>query len=77
MKTVFRVLALILCSLAGLFLLGRGIVLVVALGMPGHADVVRHLVEGGVFIAAGICVVSVAIEQLYCWRTHRKDDSLL
>jgi hypothetical protein len=76
MKTVFRLVALVLCSLVGLFVLGRGIVLVVVIRLPGH-DVVRQLVEGSILIAAGICVLSVAIEQLYCWRTHRKDDSLL
>jgi hypothetical protein len=53
MKTVFRMVPLLLCSLVGLFVLGRGIVLVVVIRMPGHGDVLRQLLEGGVFIAAG------------------------
>jgi len=77
MKTALRVVVLILCALVGLVVIGRGIVTVVSIRLPGHEDVVQHLVEGSVFIAAGLCVLSVAIEQLYCWRTHHKDDSLL
>lgn len=77
MKTALRLTALLLCSLVGLFVLGRGIVLVVATRVPGHEDILRDLVEGSISIAGGICVLSVAIEQLECWRTHHKDDSLL
>lgn len=77
MKTALRLAMLFICALAGLWILGHGIALVVALRAPGHPDVLRHLVEGSVRIAGGICVLSVALEQFECWRTHRKDDSLL
>ena len=77
MKTVLRACLLLLCALVGLLVLGRGIVEVVAIRMPGHEDITRHLVEGSILIAAGIAVLSVAIEQFNCWRTHRKDESLL
>ncbi len=77
MKTVLRAVLLLLAALVGLVILGRGIVEVVAMRMPGHEDISAHLVEGSILIAAGIAVLSVAIEQLNCWRTHRKDESLL
>jgi hypothetical protein len=77
MKTALRVVVLFLCALIGLLAVGHGIALVVAVRTPGHEDVLGHLVEGSVYLAGGICVLSVAMEQLNCWRTHRKDDSLL
>jgi uncharacterized membrane protein HdeD (DUF308 family) len=77
MKTALRALLLLLAALVGLVILGRGIVEVVAVRMPGHEDISARLVEGSILIAAGIAVLSVAIEQLNCWRTHHKDDSLL
>jgi hypothetical protein len=77
MKTILRVIALSLCALVGLVITGRGIATVVVIRLPGHEDMLRHLVEGSVFIAAGVCVLAVALEQLDCWRTHRKPDSLL
>jgi len=77
MKTVLRLAILFISALAGLWILGHGIALVALIRAPGHADVVRLLVEGTGLIAAGICVLSVALEQFECWRTHRKDDSLL
>jgi hypothetical protein len=45
--------------------------------MPGHQDIMRHLVEGGISIAGGACVVAVAIDQLECLRTHRKSSDIL
>jgi len=79
MKTALRVVALIFTALMGLWALGHGIGLVAALhALPGgHEDFQRHLIEGGVSIAGGVCVLSVAVERLYCWRTHRKDGGLI
>jgi vacuolar-type H+-ATPase subunit I/STV1 len=77
MKTALRVVVLFLCALMGLLAVGRGIALVVAVRRPGHGEVLGALIEGSVYLAGGLCVLSVAIEQLHCWRTHRKDDSLL
>lgn len=77
MRTALRVVVLFLCALIGLLAVGRGIALAVAVRTPGHHDVLGSLIEGSVYLAGGICVLSVAIEQLHCWRTHRKDDSLL
>jgi hypothetical protein len=77
MKTALRFAILFICALVGLWTLGHGIALVVVIRAPGHPDVLRLLFEGSARIAAGICVLSVAVEQFDCWRTHRKDDSLL
>jgi hypothetical protein len=77
MNTALRAVLLLLCALVGLIVLGRGIADVVVIRMPGHEDILRHLIEGSILIAAGISVLSVAIEQLNCWRTHHRDDSLL
>ena len=77
MKSALRLIVLFISALAGLWALGHGIALVVVVRAPGHGDTQRHIVEGSIRIAAGICVLSVALEQFDCWRTHRKDDSLL
>jgi uncharacterized membrane protein YbhN (UPF0104 family) len=79
MKTALRVVALGLTAVIGLWAVGHGIALAVAIQTLAreHADIVRELAEVSVSIAGGICVLSVAVEQLYCWRTHRKQDSLL
>lgn len=79
MKTALRVLALVLSAVVGLWVLGHGIVLVVSIRhLAGTGqDIIAELVESSVAIAGGICVLSVAVEQLNCWRTHRKEDSLL
>lgn len=78
MRTVLRSVALFLSAFIGLWAVIHGIILVVALRTePGHEDILRHLAEGSISIAGGICVLSVAVEQLYCMRTHRKDDSLI
>jgi len=77
MNTALRFIILIVCALVGLWTLGHGIALVVLTRSPGHPDILRHLVEGSILIAGGLCVLSVALEQFDCWRTHRKDDSLL
>jgi hypothetical protein len=78
MKSVMRAVVLCLCALIGLWALVRGISSVTFLRTQGsQEDFFQHLIEASVFIAGGICVLSVAVEQLYCWRTHHKDDSLL
>jgi ATP-dependent protease HslVU (ClpYQ) peptidase subunit len=79
MKAALRVVALALTAVIGLWAVGHGIALAVAIRalVREHADIVGELIEVSVSIAGGICVLSVAVEQLYCWRTHRKEDSLL
>ena len=79
MKTGLRVVALILSAVVGLWAVGRGIALAVAVrSVAGeHAPIMSDLLEVGISIAGGICVLSVAVEQLNCWRTHRKEDSLI
>jgi translation elongation factor EF-Tu-like GTPase len=77
MKTVLRVATLVLCALTGLVVTGYGIAHAVLIHTPGHADIMRHLIEGSISIAGGACVVAVAIDQLECLRTHRKSRDLL
>ena len=79
MKTALRVLALVLSAIVGLWVLGHGIALVVSIRhlVGSGQDILDELIESSVSIAGGICVLSVAVEQLNCWRTHRKEDSLL
>jgi len=79
MKTVLRVVALILSAVVGLWAVGHGIALAVTVrSVAGeHATIMSDLLEVGISIAGGICVLSVAVEQLNCWRTHRKEDSLI
>lgn len=77
MKNALRLSILILCAFVGLWAVGRGISLVVKVRVPGLEDIWTHLLGGSIFIAGGVCVLSVAIAQLVCWRTHRRDGSLL
>ena len=79
MKTALRVAALALTALIGLWALVHGIMVAVAVRtVPAErTDLLRQLIEGSIFIAGGVCVLSVAVQQLYCWRTHRKDGGLL
>ena len=79
MKTALRVIALVLAALVGLWVLAHGIVLAAQIRglLHRNEDIIAELVESSVSIAGGICVLSVAVEQLYCWRTHRKEDSLI
>jgi len=37
----------------------------------------RHLIEGSISIAGGVCVMAVAYNQLECLRSHRKSGNLL
>jgi uncharacterized membrane protein HdeD (DUF308 family) len=79
MKTALRVAALILTAVIGLWALGHGIALAVTVRVNPEdgSTMLRYLVEGSVFIAGGVSVLSLAIQQLYCWRTHRKGSGLL
>jgi hypothetical protein len=79
MKTALRVIALVLAAFVGLWVLAHGIVLAAQIRglLHQNEDIIAELVESSVSIAGGICVLSVAVEQLYCWRTHRKEDSLI
>jgi uncharacterized membrane protein HdeD (DUF308 family) len=79
MKTALRVVALVLAAFVGLWVLVHGIVLAAQIHGLAHEnrDFMAELIECSVSIAGGICVLSVAVEQLYCWRTHRKEDSLI
>ena len=79
MKTGLRVVALVLSAVVGLWAVGHGIALAVAVrSVAGeHARIMSDLLEVGISLAGGICVLSVAVEQLNCWRTHRKEDSLI
>jgi len=77
MKTVLRVAVLVLCALTGLVVTAHGIAQAVSIHTPGGADVMRHLIEGSVSIAGGVCVVAVAIDQLECLRTHHGSRKIL
>jgi hypothetical protein len=78
-KTALRIIALVLSALVGLGVLIHGIVLAAEIHglVRENQTFMAELVKCSVFIAGGICVLSVAVEQLYCWRTHRKEDSLI
>jgi hypothetical protein len=79
MKTALRVIGLILTALMGFWLLAHGIVIGVTLHhrISENQDVLGGLVEGSVFVAGGICVLSIAVQQFYCWRTHHQDGGLI
>jgi len=76
-KTALRVITLVLCAIVGLWAVGHGIALVALFRAPSHEDMLQYLLEVSVSIAGGVCVLSVAAEQLYCWRTHHKDGALI
>jgi hypothetical protein len=77
MKTLLRVVVLVLCALTGLVVAGHGIAEAVLIHTPGREDVMRHLIEGSISIAGGVCVVAVAVDQLECIRTHRRSGNIL
>jgi hypothetical protein len=77
MKTVLRVAVLVLCALTGLVVTAHGVALAVLVHTPGGADVMRHLIEGSISIAGGVCVMAVAIDQLECLRTHHRSRKIL
>ena len=77
MKNALRLGILVLSAFVGLWAVGRGISLVVTVRVPGLGDIWTHLLGGSVFIAGGVCVLSVAIAQFVRWRTHGRDGGLL
>jgi len=76
-RTVLRVIALILCAITGLWALAHGIALIALFPRFPYNDRLQYLLEVCVSITGGISVLSVAVEQLYCWRTHRKEGGLM
>ena len=76
-KTILRVAILGLCAVIGLWAVGHGIALAAAFRQSLHEDTLQYLFEVSISIAGGLSVLSVAVEQLYCWRTHRKDGGLI
>jgi hypothetical protein len=76
-KTALHALTLMLCAILGLWAAGHGIALALLFHAPSHEDMLQYLLEVGVSIAGGICVLSVSAEQLYCWRTHHKNGGLI
>jgi uncharacterized membrane protein len=77
LKTALRVVTLVLCAIIGLWAVAHGFALVITAKAPSHEDMLQYLLEVSVSIAGGVCVLSVAVEQLICWRTHRKDGGLI
>ena len=76
-KTAVRVVTLALCAVVGLWAVAHGFALAAAATALTHEDVLQYLLEVSVSIAGGVCVLSVAAQQLNCWRTHRKDGGLI
>jgi hypothetical protein len=76
-KTALRVVTLALCAIIGLWAVAHGIALAATASAPSHEDMLQYLFEVSVSIAGGVCVLSVAAQQLYCWRTHHKDGGLI
>ena len=76
-KTALRVVTLALCAIIGLWAVAHGFALAATASAPSHEDMLQYLLEVSVSIAGGVCVLSVAVQQLYCWRTHRKDGGLI
>ncbi len=75
-KTTLRITTLILCAIIGLWAVGHGFVLAARVNALTHEGIRQSLVEISLSIAGGFCVLSVAAEQLNCWRTHHKDSEL-
>jgi len=76
-KTALRVVTLVLCAIIGFWAVVHGFALAATFRAPSHEDMLHYLLEVSVSIAGGVCVLSVAVEQLICWRTHRKDGGLI
>ena len=76
-KTAVRVVTLVLCGIIGLWAVGHGFALAASVWALSHQDMLQYLLEVSVSIAGGVCVLSVAVEQLICWRTHHKDGGLI
>ena len=76
-KTALRVVTLVLCAIIGLWAVGHGFALAATVSAPTHEDMLQYLLEVSISIAGGVCVLSVAVEQLNCWRTHHRDGGLI
>jgi hypothetical protein len=76
-KTALRVVTLTLCAVVGLWAVVHGIALAATARAFSHEEMLQYLLEVSVSIAGGVCVLSVAVEQLNCWRTHHKDGGLI
>ncbi len=76
-KTALRVATLVLCAIIGLWAVGHGFALAATATALSHEGMLQYLLEVSVSIAGGVCVLSVAVQQLNCWRTHRKDEGLI
>jgi len=76
-KTALRVVTLGLCAVIGFWAVVHGIALAATVRASSHEYMLQYLLEVSVSIAGGVCVLSVAVEQLICWRTHHKDDGLI
>ena len=76
-KTALRVVTLALCAIIGLWAVGHGFALAAKASAPSYEDMLQYLLEVSVSISGGVCVLSVAVNQLNCWRTHRKDGGLI
>lgn len=76
-KSSLRVVSLALCAIIGLWAVGHGITMAVMAKAPSHEYMLEYLFEVSVSIAGGVCVLSVAVQQLNCWRNHRKDGGLI
>jgi hypothetical protein len=68
---------LALCAIVGLWAVAHGFALAATANTPSHEVMLQYLLEISVSIAGGVCVLSVAVEQLICWRTHHKNGGLL
>jgi hypothetical protein len=77
LRVALRVVTLVLCAIIGLWAVIHGIALAAAVDAPSREDLLQYLLEISVSIAGGVCVLSVAVEQLICWRTHHKDGGLI
>lgn len=76
-KTALRVVSLGLCAIIGLWAVVHGFALAAMVRALSHEEMLHYLLEISVSIAGGVCVLSVAVEQLICWRTHHKDGGLI
>ena len=76
-KIALRVVTLALCAIIGLWAVGHGFALAAMASAASHEDMLQYLLEVSISIAGGVCVLSVAVQQLYCWRTHHKDVGLI
>ena len=77
LKTAIRVVTLVLCAIIGLWAVAHGFALAATVRAPTHEDMLQYLLEISVSISGGVCVLSVAVDQLYCWRTHHKEGGLI